>query len=156
MEILEPHVGLGMLGPKFLQIAAHVVEPHRIDGGNPHPTGHFVMKGANLVFESIVGSQDLAAAVEERFPLTGGHQRSLGSLDQLHAEPALQLADDLAGPRLGNAVVLGRPGKAPSADDVAEDIEGLQVHGNQKNGQKPHQMASSVIKKPNDTALHHS
>ena len=48
MQILEPHVGLGILAEELLQIAVHVVQADRIDRGHAHPAGHFFVQRADL------------------------------------------------------------------------------------------------------------
>jgi hypothetical protein len=70
-----------------------------------------------------------SAAVVKDLPLAGGQERPLRPLDQLHPEPVFQLTHNLAGPRLRNAIVLGRTGKAAASNDIAEDFQGLDIHG---------------------------
>jgi hypothetical protein len=75
---------------------------------------------AGLVLERVVLGDELAAAVKKHLALAGGRERPLRPLDELHAKPALQLAHDWLAP--GWEIALS------SGDDVAEDLEGLQVH----------------------------
>jgi hypothetical protein len=158
MEVFQADVGLGMLPAKLLHVAAHVVEPHGVDRRHADSSRHLLVERADLVLQGLVLGDQLAAAVEKDLALAGGHERPLRSLDQLHPEMALELADDLAGPRLGNAVGLGRPGETPAGDDVAEDLEGLEVHGipPTQDGPRNGVSASSLMKNPNTPKFEYS
>ena len=97
MEVFEPHVGLRMAAHELLHVAAHVVEAHGIDCGHPHAARHLVVERAHLVFEGIVGSNDLAAAVVKHLAFASRRKRPLRSFDQPHAEMGFELAHHLAG-----------------------------------------------------------
>ena len=55
-------------------------------------------------------------------------QRPGGAVDELDAEPLLQLRDDLAGRRLAHPVGRRGPGKAPVPGDVTEHAQRFQLH----------------------------
>ena len=132
MEIFQANVCLGVLTAELLDVATHMVETHGVDRRHANAAGHLLVERADLVFDRLVGRQDLAAALVKHLALGRGHQRPLRPLDELHAQSVLELANHLAGPRLGDAVVFGRPGKAPPGNDVAEDLERLEVHEKQQ------------------------
>ena len=137
MEVFESHIRLRMPAHELLHVAAHVVEAHGIDCGHSHAARHLVVECADLIFEGIVGGNDLAAAVVEHLAFAGGRQWPLRSFDQPHAEVGFELAHHLAGRRLRNAIVGGSLGKAAPRDDVSKDLQRLQVHRSPRNrGQK--------------------
>ena len=158
MEVFEADVRLRMLAHEFLQVAAHVVEPDGIDCGHPHPACHLFVERPHLVLKGVVAVDDLPAAVEKDLPLAGGRERPLRPLDQLHSEPVFQLAHDLAGAGLRNAVVLSRAGKTAARHDVAEDFQGLEVHdcrGARIRGRKPAQISQKAITLPSLAQRNH-
>ena len=125
MLIFQPDVGLGILAEKLLQVAVHQVQADRIDRHHADPAGHLLVQRADLIFQGVVALDQLATAFVIRLPLGSEHERAFGAVDQLDAQPLLQLVHDLAGPRLGNAVLVGGPREAPPADDVAKHLQDL-------------------------------
>ena len=122
-------MALGYWLEKLLQIAAHVVQADRIDRHHAHPAGNFLVQRAHLVFQGVVALHQLAAALVVGLALGRKHEGALGAIDQLDAQPALELVDDLAGPGLGNAVFVGCREKLLPADDVTKDLQRFQLHG---------------------------
>jgi hypothetical protein len=82
----------------------------------------------NLIFEGVVAGNKFSTALKKDPALLSWDERPFRPLDQLNAEPALKLPDHLAGPRLRNAIIFSRAGKAPPSDDIAEDLQAFQIH----------------------------
>ena len=123
VEVFEADIGPGMEGGELLHRSAHVVEADGVDRRHANPAGDLLVERSDLVLERVIPGNQFPAAVEEHLPFAGGEQGALRPLDELHAQPLFELADDLTGPRLRNPVVLSGTGKAPPHDDVAEDFQ---------------------------------
>ena len=129
MQALELDQGFGVLRPELLHGPAHVVQPHRVDGRHPDRAGDARLDGTDLGLGLLPGVQDPPGRLVERPPLPGDDERTLGPIDQGHAQLRLELLNGLAGGRLGDEVLVGAPREGAQPDDVAVEAQGLQVHG---------------------------
>ena len=128
MEVFQSHVGLWIAAHKLLHRAAHVMQSNGIDSGHAHAASHLLVQCPYLVLQRLITGNNFSTPVEKNLPLARGCQGSLGSFDELDSEPSLELADHLAGPRLRNAVLIGRTGKAAASDNIAKNLKGFQIH----------------------------
>jgi hypothetical protein len=129
MQALQPHAGLRVRGHERLHVAAHVVQPHRVDGGHPHRPLHPLPRGGEIgprLFESL---EQRPAGVVEGAALVGGQERTAGAVEQRGVELGLQLLDGLARRGLRDGIGGGPAGDAAQPDHVAVELQRLEVHG---------------------------
>ena len=128
MQILEPHVGLGISGHELADAPIHVMESDRIDRRHPNPTRHVTMQGANLVLQGEIAFNQCATSLVVEGAFGRQDEGALGPVDQLDAEPLLHLVDQLASAGLRHVVLVRGSREAALAHNVTEDLQGAQVH----------------------------
>ncbi len=127
--VLEVDVGGGVAAQELRQVGGQLVQADAVDGGHPEGPGNRVAEDLESVLHQAEPLQDLASAFVEEAARLGRGQASLPPLDQLAVVLLLQAANLLADGRLANVVQARGLGEALGLDDVAEDLEGFDLHG---------------------------
>src|SRR5690606_22419612 len=96
------------------------------------PPAGALLQAADKALELFEALHQVATALVVSGPRFGDQERAAGAVDQLDAEPLFEVIHQLARAGLRDMVQLGRLGKAAQADDVAEHLEGFQVHRERK------------------------
>lgn len=126
--VLEPDVHVGVRLHEALQLVGELVQPDRVHGGDPDRSGDDVRKRLETGLEVVVPRDDLLADLVEDLARRGRPDPPLGPLDELASVAGLEGADLLAHRRLGDEVLGRGDGKTPGVHEVAEHLEGLDVH----------------------------
>ena len=107
-----------------------MVEPDRVNRGHSDRSHDrvFVLERLDTVFELEVAIDQVLAALVIHLALRREHQRTLGTIDQLHPQPHLELVDGLARRRLRDPVFRGPPRKTRPPHDVTENLQRLELH----------------------------
>ena len=116
-------------GHERLHVAAHVVETHRVDGGDPDRPLHALARRREVGARPREALEEGTRGLVEGPSLRGRLERPARAVEELGVQLGLELLDRLARPGLGDAVGGGAPGDAPQAHHVAEELDRVEVHG---------------------------
>ena len=128
MHVLDVDVRAGDRCAKPVDVLAEIVESDGIDGCQPDRVAGRILSPLHRFFELVVAVDDLLATLEEELALRRQLPRAARPVDQLRAEPPLELAHGLTGGGLAHRVGQRAPREALVPDHVAEDVERLQMH----------------------------
>ena len=120
------HLGVGSL--ELFQKGRQFMQADVVHGGDPQFPRHHVLQLADAVAEALEGVQNFPAGLEKGFPFLRDGEVLFASFDQADVEMLLQRADLLADRTLGDGVQRGGLREAGGLNEVAEDLEGFNLH----------------------------
>ena len=128
MEALEQDARVRVHGHEGLHVAAHVVEADRVDRRHAHGALHPMPGRGEVRPRPLEARQEGPARLVEAAPLRRRLERPAGAVQELDVELGLELLDRLARRRLGDPAQAAPAGNAAEPHDVAEELEGLELH----------------------------
>jgi hypothetical protein len=128
VQTLEQDLGVRVRGHEGLHVTAHVVKPDRVDRCHPNRPFHTLARRLEIPLRLLEPLNQGPTRFEEREALRRGLERTSGTVEERHVELVLDLLDRLARRGLRHAVGGGAARKAPEPDDVAVELQAVQVH----------------------------
>ena len=126
--VVDLHVHLRVQDAELLQERRQLVQADAVDRGDAQFARHDVLQFPDAVAEALEGVQDFLARFEQCAPFLGHGEILLAALDQADVKALLQSPDLLTDRALRDRVEIGRPGEAGGFNEVAEDLESLDLH----------------------------
>ena len=97
VEVLQPHLGLGIERHEALHVIAHDVDADRVYGRDPDDSGHLRSAGGDGQPDLFVAFKQGQDAVGEGLAFGCEHERPLAAVDEADVQLALELLDRLSG-----------------------------------------------------------
>ena len=132
VQAFEQHPRLRIRRLERLHVPAHVVQADRVDRGDPDRAVDALPGRLDLDARLLEVLQQRSARLVEEPPLLRRLKRAPGAVEQRHVQVALELLDGLARRRLGDPVRRRAAREAPQADHVAVELEGVEVHSEER------------------------
>ena len=113
---------------ELLQILRQFMQPDTVDRRNQEFSGNHRLQLLQAVAQTVVGSQDFFAGMQER-PAFGRNREVLFStLDQWHFELFFERPDLLTHGALGDGIQFGSFGETRRFDKVTKDLKCFDLH----------------------------
>ena len=111
-----------------LELPGELVEPDRVHRRDAHRACHHLRHHLQACLQVLIPLDDVLAHLVEDLACRRQLHVAARPLEQLAAVALLEHADLLAHRRLGDEVLRSRGREASRFDDVAEDLEGFEMH----------------------------
>ena len=128
MQALELDARLRIARHEALHVAAHVVEPDRVDGGDADRPVHARLHRRHPRLRLLPRLEEAPTRLVEGLTLRRDDEWALRPVHERHAELRLEQLDRLARRRLGDEVLLRPAGERAEPDDVAIEAQRLEMH----------------------------
>jgi hypothetical protein len=109
-------------------MTAHIVEPHRVDGGHANSPVQPGASRGDSSFGLLIPIKEVPTSLIEDPPFGGDLEWAPGSIQQGNVKLGLELLNRLAGSGLRHLMDRRPPREAPQADDIAVKLKRLEVH----------------------------
>src|SRR5208282_5466605 len=127
-QIFEVYVDRWIEAQKFTQIARQFVQSNAVNRPHPDRAGHYRTDFAQPVFELQEPANYLLARVVQNLTRGGRFDTSASAFYQTTIILVFQAANLLAYGRLGDEVLRCGIRKTTALDDVAKNLQGLDMH----------------------------
>jgi hypothetical protein len=128
VEAFEQHLRLRVSRHERLEMTAHIVEPHRIDGGHANSPVQPGTSRGDTGLGLLVPIKEVPTSLIEDPPFRGDLEWASGSIQQGNVKLGLELLDCLAGSGLRHLMDGSPPRKAPQADNITVKLKRIEVH----------------------------